>query len=176
MCAWMDACMHAWMSARLRKITLNGCVISFRVVIHGAPVWHLLFFVDKLLLFSQTEIFDDGLLFVPNFLFGDAEAEAVNQHFLLRVGWSRVSPRLDVEGADLLGGQTSFTRGAMETECLDVRHVRDGDEHGEAPNTKSRFSNFGRRKIWILKRKSRFRGFRRRWIWILGSRNEIREE
>ena len=36
--------------------------------------------------------------------------------------------------------------------------------------------DFGRRKIWILKRKSRFGGFRYRWIRILGSRSEIREE
>ena len=36
--------------------------------------------------------------------------------------------------------------------------------------------DFGRRKIWILKRKSRFGVFRYRWIRILGSRSEIREE
>ena len=36
--------------------------------------------------------------------------------------------------------------------------------------------DFGRGKIWILKRKSGFGGFRRRRFQILGSRNEIREE
>ena len=36
--------------------------------------------------------------------------------------------------------------------------------------------DFGRRKIWILKRKSRFGGNLWRWIRILRSRNEIREE
>ena len=36
--------------------------------------------------------------------------------------------------------------------------------------------DFGRRKIWILKRKSRFGFFRYRWIRILGSRSGIQEK